>query len=403
MDADTTSATMRPLLTAEILSIGTELTVGETRDTNAGDLARDLTERGVEVQRLTGLPDDMPAVRDAFAAALSRADLAISTGGLGPTPDDLTREAIAALAGEAPAVDPELERWLTGLFERRSLPFPQANRKQAWLIPSATSIPNENGTAPGWWVDRPDGRVVVALPGPPREMRPMWTGWVVPRLVERGLGQPNAVTTLRTTGIGESLLADRLGALLDRDANPTVATYARTDAVDVRISAVACDGRGAAELVAEAEHRVLELIGDRVWARGSTTFPEAIAAVLAERSWRLGIIEVATRGAVGSLLGEGLADQIAFSEILRERPAPEGGRKADLAHLAALAAELGEAEVGLAVEARARRGDTLASVAIFDPEGTHRERRVVFLDGALGRSRVALAAAAILLDRLRTR
>jgi competence/damage-inducible protein CinA-like protein len=403
MDADTTSATMRPLLTAEILSIGTELTVGETRDTNAGDLARDLTARGVAVQRVSGLPDDLPAVRDAFGMALSEADLAISTGGLGPTPDDLTREAIAALVGETPTVDPELEEWLTGLFQRRTLPFPEGNRKQAWLIPSATSIPNANGTAPGWWVDRPDGRVIVALPGPPREMRPMWTEWVVPRLVSRGLGQTTAVTTLRTTGIGESLLAERLGALLDRDANPTVATYARSDAVDVRISAVGGDGGTAAELLAATEARVLELIGDRVWGRGATTFPEAIAAALADRGWRIGLIEVATRGSVGSLLGEGLGDRLAFWETLLERPAPEGGRAANLERVAALAAELGEVEVGLAVEARARRGDMLASVAIVDPRGTHRERRVVFLDGALGRSRVALAAAAVLLDWLRTR
>lgn len=394
---------MRPLLTAEILSIGTELTVGETRDTNAGDLARDLTAQGVEVVRLTGLPDDLPAVRDGFEAALARADLAISTGGLGPTLDDLTREAIAALVGESLAVDPKIESWLTALFERRGLPFPEANRKQAWLIPSATSIPNENGTAPGWWVDRPDGRVVVALPGPPREMRPMWTAWVVPRLVEHGLGRPTAVTTLRTTGLGESLLADKLGALLDRAANPTVATYARTDAVDVRISAVAVDGREPADLVAEVEARVLELIGDRVWARGSTTFPEAIAAALDQRGWRLGVIEVATRGAVGGLLGEGLGERIAFSETLLERPAPDAGDPVSLEHLAALAAELGEAEVGLAVEARARGGDMLASVALVNPNGTHRERRVVFLDGPMGRSRVAIAAAAILLDRLRTR
>jgi len=394
---------MRPLLAAEILSIGTELTVGETRDTNAGDLARDLTARGVDLRRLTALPDDLPAVRDGFEAALSRADLVISTGGLGPTPDDLTREAIAALADESPAVDPELERWLVGLFERRGLPFPEANRKQAWLIPSAASIPNDNGTAPGWWVDRPDGRVVVALPGPPREMRPMWTGWVVPRLVERGLGRRTAVTTLRTTGIGESLLADRLGALLDRDANPTVATYARTDAVDVRISAVPADGREPADLVAETEAQVLALIGDRVWERGSTTWPEAIAAALDERGWRVGLIEVATRGAVASLLGEGLAERVAFSETLIERPAPDDGRPVALEQLATLARELGESEIGMAVEARARGADMLASVALVDPVGAHRERRVVFLDGPLGRSRVAIAAAAILLDRLRTR
>ena len=99
-------------------------------------------------------------------------------------------------------VSPDIEVWLRELFERRKLPFPEANRKQAWLIPSAVSIPNGNGTAPGWWVDRPDGRVIVALPGPPREMGPMWSGWVVPRLEARGLGRPMASVTLRLTGIG---------------------------------------------------------------------------------------------------------------------------------------------------------------------------------------------------------
>ena len=168
---------MEPLRTAELLSIGTELTVGETRDTNAGDLARELTERGVIVNRITALPG-RPRGGDGGVRAMrsARVDLVVSTGGLGPTPDDLTREAIAAHLGETPTVDPALEAWLRELFERRNLPFPEANRKQAWLIPSAEAIPNANGTAPGWWVARPDGKVVVALPGPPREMRPMWDG-----------------------------------------------------------------------------------------------------------------------------------------------------------------------------------------------------------------------------------
>src|SRR6185503_13022245 len=138
---------MEPLRTAELLSIGTELTVGETRDTNAGDLARELTDRGVVVTRITALPDDLAAVTSAFASALERSDLVVSTGGLGPTPDDLTREAIAAHLGETPTVDPELDAWLQELFARRNLPFPEANRKQAWRIPSAEAIPNEHGTA----------------------------------------------------------------------------------------------------------------------------------------------------------------------------------------------------------------------------------------------------------------
>ncbi len=404
---------MEPLRTAELLSIGTELTVGETRDTNAGDLARELTERGVIVTRITALPDDLAAVTAGFAGASARSDLVVSTGGLGPTPDDLTREAIAAHLGETPFVDPVLDAWLQELFARRNLPFPEANRKQAWLIPSAVAIPNENGTAPGWWVARPDAGVVVALPGPPREMRPMWAGWVLPRLLERGLGRPIVSVTLRLTGIGESAIAARLGSLLDAGARPSVATYARAEAVDVRIwthadSAVGADGadevtdgRAEAEaLVGEAESRVIAELGEHVWARGQRTWPELLAELLDERSWRVSAVEVGLRGALLGLLGEGLADRLAFGEALPHRPSHDG-KRATLERLVDGVRAIGGTEVGLAVEARERGGDTAVTVAVVTPDASHRETRVVFLGGSMGRSRAAVAAASILASRLR--
>lgn len=397
---------MEPLRTAELLSIGTELTVGETRDTNAGDLARDLTRHGVTVGRITALPDDLATVTAAFGEALGRADLVVSTGGLGPTPDDLTREAIAALVGETPTADPALEAWLRDLFERRSLPFPEPNRKQAWLIPSATSIPNDNGTAPGWYVERPDGRIVVALPGPPREMRPMWDGWVLPRLGDRGLGRPIASVTLRLTGIGESAIAARLGSLLDAGSRPMVATYARADAVDIRIWAHDEPGRPitdrpAADLVTDVERRIVDMLGEHVWARGETSWPAAIADALDVKGWRLAAAEVGMRGALLALLGEGLAGRLAFGEMLATRPEPHDGHRATLEHMAERVRELGDAEVGVAVEARERGGDTSVTVAVVTPEATHRETRVVFLGGSMGRGRAAIAAAAILVNRLR--
>ena len=398
---------MDPIRTAELLSIGTELTVGETRDTNAGDLARDLTRRGVVVERITTLPDDLGAVTAAFGEALGRADLIVSTGGLGPTPDDLTREAIAELVGEIPAVDPALEAWLHELFERRRLPFPEANRKQAWLIPSATAIPNDNGTAPGWFVQRPGGRVIVALPGPPREMRPMWDGWVLPRLAERGLGRRIASVTLRLTGIGESAVADRLGSALLAGSRPMVATYARADAVDIRIWAYdeqgdeAADMEDAASLVAGTEARIAALLEGHVWARGEVTWPGALAEALDARGWRVAAVEIGLRGSLLSLLGEGLGDRLAFGESLHQRPAPHGSDRATLESLAERVRSLGECEVGVAVEARERGGDTAVTVAVVTPDTTHRETRVVFLGGALGRSRAAIATAAVLLSRLR--
>lgn len=385
----------RPIHTAELLAVGSELTVGETRDTNSGDLARDLTLRGVEVLRMAALPDDLEAVTAAVRAALERADLVVTTGGLGPTPDDLTREVISAAVGEIPAVDPGLEAWLRGLYERRGLPYPAANTKQAWLIPSATAIPNAGGTAPGWWVDRPEDRVLVALPGPPRELRPMWDGWVVPRLEERGLGRASATITLRLTGIGESAIADRLGPLLARDRDPLVATYARADAVDVRITARDGAGRSAAERATDTEAEIRTILGSHVWATGTTTWAEAIAVELDRLGWHLALVEGGTRGALTDLLAEGLADRLLRAEVVpalgvRDLPAAADGIRTAAA-----------SDVGLAVIARPVRGDTAVLVAIEDPGGPHRDRRVAFLDGPPGRARAAVAAAAVLLGRLR--
>ena len=137
----------RPILHAELLAIGTELTVGETTDTNSGDLARSLVARGVTVTRIANLPDDLPVVVEALRTALGRADLVVTTGGLGPTPDDLTREAVAEACGETVAIDPETLAWLEGLWARRGHPFPGTNIKQAWVIPSATPLANAHGTA----------------------------------------------------------------------------------------------------------------------------------------------------------------------------------------------------------------------------------------------------------------
>ena len=402
------AATGRRLLTAELLSIGTELTVGETLDTNAGELARSLVSLGVRATRVTALPDDLETVADAFRDALARSDLVITTGGLGPTPDDLTREALALVCGEIPTVDPDLLAWLRGLWDRRGMPFPDANIKQAWVIPSATTLPNPNGTAPGWLVARPDGRVVVTLPGPPREMRPMWQDEALPRLRERGLGRDLVVRTLRLTGIGESQVADRLGEAILRATNPIVATYARADAVDVRISAIdAEDGANAASLVDTAEAAVLETVGEFVWARGSTSWPVALDEALAAPGWTLSTTESGTGGSLAALLGELRALKAAAVQgpAAGDPDEPEDDVTSSpgdqLIGRAAAARDAAGADVGMAVRARPRSGDTAVSIAIALPTRTHIERRIVFLAGPQGRSRTALAAAAVLLEQLR--
>jgi nicotinamide-nucleotide amidase len=401
----------RSIRSAELLSIGSELTVGETRDTNAGDLARTLTERGIRVTRIQALPDELDVVTDAFSAALARVDLVVSTGGLGPTPDDLTREAIAAAVGEEPAVDPDLEVWLRSLWSRRGLPMPDLNLKQAWLIPSAHALANDAGTAPGWWIDRPDGRVIVALPGPPREMRPIWTNDVLPRLADRGAGRPVAQRTFRLAGIGESAVAELLGEEMLRARDPVVATYARSDAVDVRVSAFA-DGPGltADARIAEASARIRSLLADHIWAEGDTTWADAIGTELARHGWTLAILEIGTGGSLATLLGD--RDYVRFAESTAfDAPAvaahddPDGENDPTtplgLEALARRAGELGRAEVSIGVRVRERNGDTAVTVVVISPDRVHQERRLAFLGGAAGRSRAALVAAAALLFELR--
>jgi nicotinamide-nucleotide amidase len=398
----------RPLLTAELIAVGTELTTGTTRDTNTGDLARELTELGVAVRRISDLPDDLEAVRDALSAtvsAVSAVDLVVVTGGLGPTPDDLTREAIAAATGLEPYVDAQLERWLRDLFERRRVEMPSANRKQAWLVPGAVALPNERGTAPGWWLELPDGRLIVALPGPPSEMWPMWRGHARPRLVERGVGGERVSRTLRLTGVGESVLVGLIGEELLRSTNPQVATYAKADSVDVRVTAIGQAGElgdadaagGAAALVERTVGELMERIGEYVFAEGDEGWADALGRLLGER--RLATVEVGTAGQLAALLGN--APFLQYGQLLRAAAADQHARD----HLGLYAERVREtsgADIGLAVHAREIGPDMRADVAIASAGGTIFESRPAFLTGDQGRRRAALAACAVLWQRLRS-
>jgi len=385
----------RRLETAELLAVGAELLVGETRDTNSGDLAIELTALGVEVRRTSALPDRFEDVTDALRDALLRADMVITTGGLGPTPDDLTRESIAAVCGETPFIDPDLEAWLRDLFARRGVAFSEANVKQAWRIPSGTALANANGTAPGWWIDRPDGRVVIALPGPPRELRGMWRDQVLPRLRARGLGADRAAETLRLTGIGESSLVDVIGEAVLRTRNPEVATYARVDAVDVRISATGDAERSARSMVDAAVAELLPRLGRYVFARGDETWPDAIGRRLAGRS--LAIVEIGTAGQLGALLGSHRwlrhAQQLAAGSPLAKS---QRGARGWAAH----ARELSGADIGVAVIARERNGDMPVQVAVSIGDRTTVENKLAFLGGDQGRRRAANLACAELWTRL---
>ena len=371
------------------MAVGTELTTGSTRDTNSGELARELTALGVRVLASAALPDDLGHVAAAISDALADADLVVTTGGLGPTPDDLTREAIAAACGLETFVDPGLLGWLEEMFGRRGAPMPEANRKQAWLIEGATALPNAHGSAPGWWVERPDGRLIIALPGPPREMRPMWREHALPRLRAGRIGVDHAAHTLRLTGIGESFLVALIGEDVLRAPNPQVATYARGDAVDVVVSAFANGDQPAQAVVEEAVAQVRAKIGQFVFAEGDETWAGAIGALLDGRT--LATVEIATAGQLVSMLGS--APFLVHAELAQ-------GTGDQLAELAEQARQACAADVGMAVFARQAR-DTHVRVAIAVDGGITELQRTAFLAGDEGRRRAALAACAALWETLR--
>ncbi|WP_034359246.1 CinA family nicotinamide mononucleotide deamidase-related protein [Deinococcus phoenicis] len=284
------------MLLAEIISVGTELLLGEIVDSNAAFLAQELAARGVTLHRKTVLGDNLNRVSDGLRQALSRADLVILGGGLGPTDDDLTREAIAAVLGETPAEDPELLAWLEGLYAARGRVMPQLNRKQAWLIPSAEALSNPVGTAPGWFVQT-NGKWIVALPGPPREMQKMWREQVLPRLPlpDHAL----SAVTIHTQGIGESNLAELLGDLT-KGANPSVATYARRMGVDVRVAASAPTAAEAQALAAPVLDTVRNKLNRWTWGEDGDTLAGAVTSTLDGRT--LGVIEAGSGGALCLLL-----------------------------------------------------------------------------------------------------
>ncbi|HEX9270273.1 MAG TPA: CinA family nicotinamide mononucleotide deamidase-related protein [Candidatus Limnocylindria bacterium] len=283
---------------AELLSIGTELLLGQIVDTNSAYLAARLASSGVDLLHMTTVGDNLGRATEAVARAFERSDLVVSTGGLGPTEDDLTREAIAAALAETPAVDPALEAHLRAWFAARGVPMPERNRKQAWLIPSARAIPNPLGTAPGWDVRRGTKRL-VAMPGVPREMTRMWEVEVEPTLAA---GAALRSRTLKLLGVGESTVEESLGELV-RSTSPTVATYAKNDGVHIRLTDRG-DPSAVGERIGAMEATIRDRLGDHVWGVDDDTLAGRIGHGLAARSWRIALGDALTGGELARTLTE---------------------------------------------------------------------------------------------------
>jgi len=283
---------------AEIVAVGTELLLGEILDTNSQYLAQQLTPLGIDLFYVTHVGDNLGRATETVRRGLERSDLLVMTGGLGPTDDDLTREAVAAALGERMEVVPELEQHLREWFGRRNRPMPERNIKQATLIPSAEAVPNPIGTAPGWWVEK-NGKYIACMPGVPHEMRKMWEEQIAPRLAQEAGSGILVTRTLKTLGMGEGGVAELLDPIIG-STNPTVATYAKADGVHVRMAAKAESREAAVEMLDGFQTEVCHYIGQYIYGIDNQELPEVIGEHLRGQGLTLATMESCSGGLLGS-------------------------------------------------------------------------------------------------------
>lgn len=280
---------------AEIITSGTELLLGDIVDTNAAYLSRQLRALGIDIYYRTTVGDNEERTAAAVSLALSRADLVITTGGLGPTVDDVTRQAVATATGRPLVLHPELVAAIEARFRSFGSQMTQNNIQQAYIPEGAVVIENPVGTAPCFAVETPDG-AVISLPGVPRELEYLMEKSVIPYLQQRfGLHEIIKTRVLKTCALGESAIDQRIGDLM-QSRNPTVGLNAHAGQTDVRITAKAATEDEADRLTAAMEAQLRERLQDSIYGTGSQTLEEVTLAMLQDRGETLAVLETTTAG-----------------------------------------------------------------------------------------------------------
>ena len=298
---------------AEIVMIGTELLLGEIVDTNATMMGKMLREIGLNLFYKSTVGDNLLRISQVIDLALDRSDIVITSGGLGPTVDDITRQAVADATGRELVYSLELEEQIAARFRGFGREMAENNKRQAYIPAGSLILPNPVGTAPCFLSEDSRGRgFVISLPGVPRELEYMMTHAVIPLLVERmGGAKVMKVRVLRTCAVGESNIDRGIGDLMTW-TNPTVGLAAHTGQTDVRITAKADTETEAAALVAEMEATLRERLGVAIYGVEKETVPEVVGRLLAEKKIKVGLVDTLTGGQLGRNLAEaGFAEWIA--------------------------------------------------------------------------------------------
>jgi nicotinamide-nucleotide amidase len=288
----------------ELVTIGDELLLGFTIDTNAAHIARHLSDIGVEIDRRTTVGDEAGSIARAVRDALDRAGAVITTGGLGPTSDDLTKPSIAALFGREMRFDEEHWQWMAERWRSRfGREIPEANRQQAMMPDGAIKLRNNHGSAPGVWLEDERGRWVAMLPGVPREMRGMLSDTVLPMLRERVTG--GAVVrsrTLRTTGLAESLIAEKVNGIEGGVPGVSLAYLPNVDGVDLRVTVRGVPAAEADHRLGAAADTLKGAFGDAIYGEGDADLAAVVLEICRGRGLKIGVGESCTGGMLGERL-----------------------------------------------------------------------------------------------------
>src|SRR5439155_18597174 len=295
---------------AEIVAIGSELLLGQIVDTNSTWLAQRLTALGINLFYKTVVGDNPGRMKEVLTQALERSDVVITSGGLGPTQDDLTREVVAEVTGRKLVLDPHLLGQIEHRFRSRGLIMTPNNERQAYIPEGAIPVENPNGTAPSFIVEDPRGSVFV-LPGVPFELKWLFDNEVAPYLRRKfSLSEIITYRVLKVAELGESRVDDLMGHLIANSQNPTVGVLAHPGQVDIRIAAKAVSREAALELIAPVEAEVRQLIGKHVFAVDEETIEAAVGKLLREKQKTIAVCEDLTGGMVADRLQEADTERV---------------------------------------------------------------------------------------------
>ncbi|MGC9949709.1 MAG: competence/damage-inducible protein A [Bryobacteraceae bacterium] len=359
-------------MTAEIIAVGSELLTPQRVDTNSLFLTDELNGLGVEVVTKSVIGDDLNRLADAVRRAVSRSEIVVLCGGLGPTEDDLTRDAVAAALDRKLVYHPEITEVLEQRFAQLKRKMVEVNKRQAFIVEGAEILPNDRGTAPGQWIDDSDSHVML-LPGPPHEMKAMFTRQCLPRLARIVPRQVIRTLVLRVTGMPESDLDQLIAPVYKKYANPTTTILAAAGDLQIHLRARCSTEGEAAALLVEVGGPIELLLGDRIYSRNGQALEEVVGDMLRERHNTLSVAESCTGGLLGERITSVPGSSAYFlggfiTYVNRMKVEWLGVPEDIIAEFGAVSKETAEA---MALGARRRTGSTyaLAITGVAGPDG----------------------------------